>query len=244
MRCSQNHGDRRGVITRHARFLFVTILAAFVGACGRRDATEIPPGYLAQTVEYARQKGERATTIAIIPEDDFASLPLAFALTEFSVMFAEATGRSVVALSPESIRTWHIFRSIEVISRPAQPYRCGETLPRSVVLSDGEVAFPLAQGSMTLRGVRVTMETAYSDISFRPGARFLVFVAECRDGVFLLALGTQGAFPVTNDQQIRVNLPRNDLPTFAQELIRVGSIDEFRRRLNELKRLPQPSRSP
>lgn len=217
------------------RTVVICVALAFAwvltGGCRRNTEAEIPSGLIARAVEQARQKGERTVTTMIPWEGDWATtLPLADALQIYSLMFLEATGRAVVAVEPDYIVTWHIFRTIETISRATlKDDPCDMTLPLSVALRDAEVAFPLTGGSMTLKGVTVTIETGDNDISFRPGARFVAFVKACGNEIFALPLGTRGMFPVSNDERIRVNLPKDDLPLYARELVDVGTLDKLRR---------------
>lgn len=218
---------------RRTVVICVALASAWLLSGGSRRNTEpeIPSGSIAHAVERARQKGERTVTAMIPWEGEWATtLPLVSAMRMYSLMFVEATGRSVVALEGDYIATWHVFRAVETISRATnRDDPCGTTRPQSVALRDGEVVFPLAGGSMTLRGITVTVETVHNDISFRPGARFIAFVRACGNEVFGLPLGTQGMLPVSNDERIRVNLPKGDLPLYARELVDVGTLDQLRR---------------
>ena len=148
----------------------------------------------------------------------------------YSLMFVKATGRAIVALEPDYIVTWHVFEAVETISRATQKDDpCGMALPKSVALRDAEVGCPLTGGSMTLKGVTVTIETGNNDISFRPGARFIAFVTECGSKMFVLPLGTRGMLPVSHDERTQVNLPKDDLPLYTRELIDIGTLGELRR---------------
>jgi hypothetical protein len=224
---------RNLVATIRRTVVICVALAAWLlsGGTRRNAEQEIPQGSLGYAVEQGRQKGERTVTAMIPWEGGWATtLPLASALRMYSLISVEATGRAVVALEPDYIVTWHVFRTIETISRATQKDDpCGVPLPPSVALRGADVAFPLTGGSMTLKGVTVTVETGENDISFRPGARFVAFVKECDNKVFVLPFGTQGMLPVSSDERIRVNLPKGDLPLYARELVDVGTLDKLRR---------------
>lgn len=218
-------------------FLAISGSALLASSCRRAADNEIPWGAVAHAVEVAGREGRPTVTVVHVWEGEWAdTLPLARAVRMFSVMYAEASGRSVVAVDADSIRTWHVFRPMEMISRGSdRSERCTLALPRSVALGVGEVAVPLVQGSMTLRGVRVTMESEHSDVVFKPGERFVMFVQECEDGVFTLPLGIKGGLPVADDQRIRNALPEGDLPTYARDLLKIGTVDELRRRIQDLQ---------
>ena len=229
----ENVTGRELALIRRTVVICVALAAVWLltGGCRRNTEPEIPPGSIADAVERARQKGEHTATARIIWEGDWATtLPLARALQMYSLMSVEATGRAVVALEPDYIVTWHVFRATEMISRATlKDDPCGVSLPQSVALRDAEVGFPLAGGTMTLRDVTVTIETVHSDISFRPGARFIAFVQECGNKFFVLPFGAQGMFPVSGDERIRVSLPKDDLPLYARELVDVGTLNKLRR---------------
>ena len=221
---------RRGIVTA------CSVLTCVLSACHRKPEQAIPDGYVARRVEEARRHGQRFATIGVTSERGGTDLvPLAHALRMHSVMWTEATGRSVVALHPDFIRTWHVFRYIETISRATEKDWCGLTLPESVTLADNEVAFPLAQGSMMLRGIRLMMDTSVSDVSFRPGQQFLVFATPCVNRAYTFGFGIKSLFELTKDQHFRIDLPDSDIPQFARELRLVGSVENLRRNEQKLK---------
>jgi hypothetical protein len=196
----------------------------------------MPDGYVARKLEEARIKGQRSATIVFDAEDDGSeSLPLGRALQMFSVMVTEATGRSVVAFHRDFIATWHVFRHLETISRTNANPKCALSLPDTVTLAKGELAFPFAQGSMTLRGIRLTMDTPTSNLSFKPGQRFLTFVYPCGNGAYGLLFGMKGVFELTPDQHFRINRPDSEIPEFARELRQIGTLDNLRRDVERIK---------
>ncbi len=146
-------------------FAGLVISAAAIGWCARRDDENPPRGWISESVERAIERGEGTVEIRIIDESGLSHMaPLEYVLYEYSAVVAQATGRTVVHVSANAIHTWHVFRLLERVSDPiGATWDCIEA-PHSVVLRDNEIAFPFAQGSATIRGVMVSMETENSDV--------------------------------------------------------------------------------
>ncbi len=206
------------------------VLATCVAAvsCDRQE--QLSDGHLRRVAAAARQKGESSAVMGYFDEPNLFGSSLADALEHYSFLTAVATPAQQVEVAPDEIRTWFIFDGAGHVAgaRTAGP-RCGTLrLPTNVKLSDGQLAMPLRIGSADVDGIRLTMQGADSELTLRPGQKYLLIVQLCPDQVIRPSYGALSVFYVDSQGGIRPVVTSKPNQTATSVLDGLGTIERLR----------------
>ena len=218
-------------MSRLTRPLSCCLLLVSLGVCnlGCRE-----PSLLEQSAALAKARGETSTRVVMIP-DHVENEGLADIAGHYDFVIARnLPERSQQIVGRETIRTWHVFSTIELLHRNASPAECSQTPPPTLALTSGEFAILMFSGTTIIDGVAVTFAVPRQQLQLQSDMNYLLVGSWCDSSQrFVASFGSLSVFEISASGSIH---PHDaDSPfRFTKELVAVGTIEQLKGALTSL----------
>jgi len=221
-------------------FVVTAGVLATAYSCSPSKPSDIPiSGDVRKAADEARSQGKNQATMQLFIRDVGTDHSFDRAIDEFSVVVVRPLRLSAATTTLNSIRTWHVFRVIETVSRRSpSPDDCEAYVPpSSVPVNTDEVAIELFAGSVDVAGVKVTMDTLHSLVKFEPDQTYVLIGALCQARTLQLAFGPYGVYQISPNGFIpgAVADPAVSRP-FLEEMLNLKTLDNLKKRLQTPQR--------
>lgn len=129
------------------------------------------------------------------------------------------------------------FAELELVEtltrRPAPDGACDFAPPSGMKLGNGTLGMVVGGGTAEIDGVKVTYRSSEPNLRLIAGQRYVVLGHVCPSGLIRLSGGTSGVVELDVNGVLRPTMS-TDYPTLQLDLVRVGTLANLRRFLNEI----------